>query len=396
LKYKIGDRIKDNRRDITIINIRRHNGRLQYKYKCNICGYNCGYSYKDGIFQEEYWIDSSHLNDGVGCSCCQGRAVVPGVNNVGFTNANVAKYIKNNYDKMRFTQSSRKKVDVICPLCHNSRLLCIVDINPEHFFCPFCSDKMPLGEKIVYLLLTMLNVKFIKEYSSGNSNWTGKYRYDFFIPEDIIIEVMGSQHKHGTFYHLNGKNAIDEQINDFNKRTLALKNGIKTYITIDADKSDFDYIKNSIINSKLSEILDISKIDWMLIREKSTKTIVKDICDIWNSDINITTSDLKNKFGLSYNAVQTYLKQGKKLGWCNYDVKKYRKKNIYINDSVNTSTPIKCIENNKYFKSIGLCCRLSKNIFGVQLNDCSIRSVLNGNYSHHKKLSFFICLQRRI
>ena len=195
MKYKIGDRIKDNRRDITIINIRRHNGRLQYKYKCNICGYNCGYSYKDGIFQEEYWIDSSHLNDGVGCSCCQGRAVVPGVNNVGFTNANVAKYIKNNYDKMRFTQSSRKKVDVICPLCHNSRLLCIVDINPEHFFCPFCSDKMPLGEKIVYLLLTMLNVKFIKEYSSGNSNWTGKYRYDFFIPEDIIIEVMGSQHK---------------------------------------------------------------------------------------------------------------------------------------------------------------------------------------------------------
>ena len=38
MNYNIGDRIKDEKRDITLTDLRRYNGRLQYKYTCNICG----------------------------------------------------------------------------------------------------------------------------------------------------------------------------------------------------------------------------------------------------------------------------------------------------------------------------------------------------------------------
>lgn len=121
MNYNIGDRIKDDKRDITITDIRRRNGRLEYKYICNICGYDCGPSYRDGVWKEEYWLDASHLKyDKTGCSCCQGRAVVPGVNNVGHTNKELSTYIKNEEDKLRFTQGAKRKIEFSCPDCKMS------------------------------------------------------------------------------------------------------------------------------------------------------------------------------------------------------------------------------------------------------------------------------------
>lgn len=389
MNYNIGDRIKDEKRDITLTDSRRYNGRLQYKYICNICGYDCGNSYRDGIWKEEYWIDASHIKyDKTGCSCCQGRAVVPNVNNVGFTNKELSKYIKNEEDKLRFTASAKRKIEFICPTCGLSFKSILCNVNSQGFSCPFCSDNMSFGEKIVYSLLSDLNIDFIKEYSSGETDWTGRYRYDFYISPNIIIEVMGNQHLYGTFEHLSGRTLQEEQENDEYKKQLAIKNGISEYITIDSSVADFNYIKNNIINSKLNTLFDLSNVNWEHINELSTKTLVKDICDYWNDNPNASTGILKEKFKLGYSAIQGYLKQGSKLGWCDYDVNNFRRNNIYKNDTVNTSKPIKCIENNKYFKSAGLCSRKSKEAFGMQLNECSIRSVLKGEYQHHRGYHF--------
>ena len=389
MNYNIGDRIKDDKRDITITDMRRRNGRLEYKYTCNICGYDCGPSYRDGIWKEEYWLDASHLKYGkTGCSCCQGRAVIPGVNNVGHTNKELSKFIKNEEDKLRFTQGSKRKIEFTCPDCKLSFKASLDHVSADGFKCPFCSDNMPLGEKIIYSLLSILNIDFIKEYSSSNSDWTGRYRYDFFIPPNIIIEVMGSQHSGGTFEGIGGRTLYEEQVNDEFKKELAIQNGISKYIVIDSRFSDFDYIKNNIINSELSTLFDLSQINWQYINELTTKSLIKEICDYWNEHEDVSTGMLKNKFKLSYTVIQQYLKQVAKLGWCIYDPQNYRRKNIFKDDTVNTSTPIKCIENNKYFKSVGLCSRKSINAFGIQLDLCSIRSVLSGKYTHHRGYHF--------
>ena len=198
---------------------------------------------------------------------------------------------------------------------------------------------------------------------------------------------MGIQHFKKTFYK-SCRTLKDEQLNDKNKKELAIKNGITEYIIIDTSKTDFDYIKDNILQSRLSELFDLSSVNWSLIRKQISSPIIKEICDFWNTNTNISTGDLSKKYHFSYSTIQNYLQQGNKLGWCKYDPKNYRKKNIYINDTVNTSKPIMCLENNKYFKSVGLCTRKSLDVFGIQLNDSSIRSVLQGKYTHHRNYHF--------
>ena len=388
MEYEIGDVIKDEKRDLTIIAKGRINGRLSYKYKCNICGYDCGNSYKDGKWQDEYWIIGTHLTSNeVGCACCQGRAVIEGINNVGFTNPEIAQYIKNDIDKLRYTKCSKKKIEFVCPICKAEFVSTLSNVYFQGFVCKICSGKMSLGERIVYRLLNSVNVDFIKEYSSGNSDWTGSYRYDFYIKPNIIIEIMGIQHYKKTFYN-STRSLKEEQENDKLKELLARNNGITEYIVIDASKTDFDFIKNNILHSKLSEIFNLSNVDWDYIQEQTSTSLVKEVCDYWSTNVDKTTGLLSEKFHLSYFAIQNYLKQGNSLGWCDYDPKNYRRKNIYTDDTVNTSNPIKCIENNKYFKSIGLCTRKSVEAFGIQLDEASLRSVLKGKYSHHRNYHF--------
>lgn len=388
MKYNVGDRIKDEKRDITLTRVRRRNGRIEYQYKCNICNYACGEGYKSGKYITEYWLDNTHLHGGTGCSCCQGRTVVPGFNNIGYTDPDIAKYIKNDIDKIRYTKYSYCKVEVECPFCHTTKLMCISNLSIQGFSCPVCSDKLPLGEKIMYILLRECNIHFVKEFSSRQASWTGRYRYDFYIEPDIIIEVMGRQHKDGSFEQLCGKTLEDEIRNDKNKKDLALKNGINHYITIDADKTDSDYIKNNIINSELKNYIDFSKINWNDILLRCEKPILIDVCEEYSKNENVTTGMICKKFELSYGVVQNYLRRGTKLGLCNYDPKNYRKENIFTHNTVNTATPIKCIETNSYFKSYGLCSRVSENAFGIKLNICSIRSVLRGEYAQHRGYHF--------
>ena len=388
MKYQIGDIIKDEKRNLTIIAKDRIKGILSYKYRCNICGYDCSNAYKDGKYQDEYWIIGSHLTSNkVGCACCQGRAVVNGINNVGFTSPEIAQYIKNDIDKLKYTKCSKKKIEFVCPICKTECVSTLSNVYCQGFVCKICSGTMSLGERMVYQLLNLINVDFIKEYSSGNSDCTGRYRYDFYISPNIIIEIMGIQHYRQTFGN-SRRSLEEEQENDKSKELLAKNNGITEYIIIDASKTNFDFIKNNILHSRLSKIFDLSNVDWHYIEKKVCTSLVKEVCDYWNSDTTITTGLLSEKFHLSYLAIQNYLKQGDTLGWCKYDPKNYRKANIYKNDTVNTSNPIKCVENNKYFKSVGLCARKCVDAFGIQLNESSIRSVLQGKYSHHRHYHF--------
>ena len=395
MEYNVGNTIKDTKRNITLTRSRRRNGRLEYQYKCNICGYDCGESFRDGKFEKEYWLDFSHLKySQTGCSCCSGRAVVSGINNVGYTHPSIAKYFVNDIDKLKYTYGSTKKIEVACPFCHSVKKIQICNLTASGFKCPICSDNMSLGEKIFYLLLQSLHIPFVKEFSSKEDSWTGRYRYDFFIKPNTIVEIMGRQHKDGSFEQLSGRTLKQEQENDSKKKELALKNGIKNYIEIDADITDSLYIKENITNSELKEFINFNNVNWDDILLKSEKPILIDVCSEWENNNSITTGGLVKKFNLSYGVIQNYLKRGTELGLCSYDPINYRKENFFENNSVNTATPIKCIETNSYFKSYGLCSRISERVFGVKLNDCSIRSVLLGKYKQHRGYHFSYVTQQ--
>ena len=89
---------------------------------------------------------------------------------------------------------------------------------------------------------------------------------------------------------------------------MAINNGIKNYITINASKSDFNFIKDNIVNSNLSLYINMESLNWLNIAKKSNENILKEISSLWNSGIN-DTSILSNMVGLSQAEISRRLRQ---------------------------------------------------------------------------------------
>ena len=83
-----------------------------------------------------------------------------------------------------------------------------------------------------------------------------------------------------------------------------------------------EYIKNSILNSELNKIFDLSKIDWLKCEEFALCNLVKSVCDYWNDKKDWeTTADLEKIFKVGRTTIMDYLNKGRGLGWCNYNGK---------------------------------------------------------------------------
>ena len=327
-KVEIGQIFKDNKRNLIIIDREYKqstyykNTQLKYyKYKCNKCKY------------DEGWIKETELLHGQGCSCCNGKVVVKGINDIATTHPWMIKYFINVEDSYNYTYSSRERINFKCPNCGFEKEMIISNLYRFKFSCPNCSDGVSYPEKFIYNLLKQLKENnqlkdFVWQYTSKNNKWVDSYRYDFYFEKNnnkYIIEANGEQH-----YEYTGlkRTLEDEQNNDKNKMELAIKNGIKpeNYIVIDCRKSELDFIKNNIINSKLNDIFDLSSVDSIKIGRDSEKSLVKEVCDYWKiyrniNNKNISSITLSKLFKLNSTTIVKYLKTGTKLGWCNYDSK---------------------------------------------------------------------------
>ena len=58
-------------------------------------------------------------------------------------------------------------------------------------------------------------------------------------------------------------------------------------IIIDCRTSKFDFIKENILQSRLSDILDLSSIDWQEIAKGTLKNYTKIACDMYNNNFII-------------------------------------------------------------------------------------------------------------
>lgn len=158
-------------------------------------------------------------------------------------------------------------------------------------------------------------------------------RYDFYFKfnnKGFIHETHGRQH-----YEKTGENSKfiktlkEEQENDRIKKQLALNNGIKeeNYIVIDCRKSELEFIKNNILKSRLNELFDLSKIDWLKAEEFALSNRVKEACELWNNIQIKNIKEIEIKMNLSKTTIIDYLKRGEKLGWTKY-------KTQYINREI--------------------------------------------------------------
>lgn len=329
--YPIGTIIKDVNSGVLEIKEHLKIGKKKckaYKYICKICG------------NEDIVSESNLINNKVGCNFCAGKKVLKGRNDIWTTHPYIAKFLKNPDEGYEISHGCNKKKYFKCPHCGSERKATINDITSDGFSCIVCGDGVSFPEKFVSELLKQIQILFEREKIF---EWAKDKRYDFYIPfSNYIIETHGKQHYDNGFNNIRSKlhGSRDESENDKEKETLAMNNGIIYYIGLDCRESNLEFIKNSIINSELINLFDLSSIDWNKCAEFASSNYVKEVCNLWNNTSN-TLIDIANIYKIHKASVRSYLKQGAKLGWCDYDPK----------------------TNNRDIRSIKVICLNDKNIY---------------------------------
>jgi hypothetical protein len=339
--------------------------------KCPVCGHIKNMRI-DGLIRGHFYCDH--------CNC------------VAIKRPDLVRYFANKKDAEKITYGSNKKVLLKCPDCGKERLMDVNRLSTYGFCCDACSDGISFPEKFVMAFLKQLNIPFIYQLTSKHFEWCGTLKYDFCVEDKVIIETHGMQHYIEKSSFSNKVTFEEIQANDEYKKNLAMRSNIKEYIVLDCRWSDTDWIKNSILNSRLAKLYDLSHIDWDACAAIASKNILKEVCEYWamrnSSDCKI--SDLVKIFHLSYCTIQNYLKLGGRIGWCNYDPKKEKAK-AHQKSADTCAMPVVVLKDGisvGAFQSIRELERQSLSLYGVQFHITNITRVCKGKQKHHKGFTF--------
>lgn len=186
-------------------------------------------------------------------------------------------------------------------------------------------DGIKYPNKFIASLVSQLGIGFINEMKFS---WSDKFEYDginynrkvydLFIPHlNCIIENHGLQHYNNVILW---RSLEEEQENDRLKRELALNNGIEHYIELDCRKSEMEWIKQSVMDSEIPDLLGFKEedIDWLKCHEYALKNLAKETCELWNSGIN-NTLEISTKLNIARGTVIRWLKQCNECGMCDYN-----------------------------------------------------------------------------
>lgn len=324
--YKIGEHIVDDNRDLVITDVvhkknnKSHNDWL-YKYKCNVCGYDCGEGYKNGKYFSEYWISQDSLNRGRGCSCCANRIVSATINSIASEECaiDMLKFFINKEDAKKYCIGYSKKIHMKCPNCGEEKDIAPRTLFMDGFGC-CCGDGISYPEKFMFNILTQLNIKFNHNISFDWSKQTehGRKLYDFYLPDyNCIIETHGAQHYKESFsrYIDDARTLEEEQNNDLFKKELAYQNHINNYFEIDCSKSEPEYICHSMNNAKLFDFLKIDQqnIDFTQAARFASSNLIKFCAELKNK--GISNIEIANILKVSRNTIRIYLNKAKKYGF---------------------------------------------------------------------------------
>lgn len=278
------------------------------KMKCNVCG---------GIFNRT--TDRAKKR---GCPYCNGTMILKGFNDLSITNPNVFDLLTDKNDCL-YSPHSSKSTYFTCPTCGETIFKKINSVSTYGLSCPACDDGFSYPEKFFMSLLNQCHISF--EGQKRFDFLKGK-KYDFYIQsKNMIVETHGGQHYTDTFRF---KSKIrNEKENDNLKRIKALENGIENYFEIDCSRSTKEYITDSIIKSKVLDILEINTddIDFDKCAIDASNSFVKQSWDLWNTG-KYSNKQIAEILNLAANTTSHYLRLGSNLGVCDYDGQTERNK----------------------------------------------------------------------
>lgn len=310
------------------------NKRTQYvRYRCDVCG--C-----DGRIRYDHYLN------GVGCSVCDNKKVVPGVNDLWTTRPDVAQYLEDKADGYRVTRGSKKRLPFKCPDCGAIDTFIVSYVSRHGFHCRACNSFVSYPNRTIAAALSEMDVQFSREKTFP---WSGLKRYDFYVAPSTIIEVHGEQHYKG--FHGGNFSSLEKiRNNDNDKRLMAINNGgIKHYIVINASKSEVGFIKNEIESSDMANLFDLSLIDWTKVQNAVTKGIFSDVMHLYRN--GKSAPEISKELNTTDYIVRSCLKIGDEKGLCNYSYSKERLKGQPF-AAASRKKPVICITTGEKFDSL--------------------------------------------
>lgn len=269
------------------------------------------------------------------------RKVAVGINSMWDTNPELAKLLLNPEDGYKYTQFSHKKVDWQCPDCGEIiKNKGISHVNKEGLSCPQCGDGISYPNRLMFSILSNMNIDFETEKSFEwcqfiykGKNYHGKYDFYFtYKNKEYVVEMDGYFHFNDNL--MNGQTKEDSDYIDKQKDALARQHNIHP-IRINSQKSELEHIKKEIIKSDLNHIFDLSSIDWDECERKSLTSLKIQACELWKE--HHSTAIVSRIMKKSIGVIRNWLKLCTQSGLCDYE-------SVF-------KCEVFCIDTNEYFNS---------------------------------------------
>jgi len=271
-----------------------------------------------------------------GCPVCRNKIIIKGINDVATTASEYISYFVDINDAYKHSKDSGESVKCKCPECGYIKPMIIRNLTNKNrlgFTCNKCGDGMSYPNKFGFNFLDQIkDLKTIEDFEAEKYyDWLiyefkGKIRkgsIDFYFSingKEYGVEMDGGWHNRDN--SLSGQTKEESKFIDDEKDRLCAEHNIEI-IRINCDKSEMEWIRNNMLQSKLPQLLNFKDIDidWLKCHEYACSNLVKIVCNLWNKGIR-STIKIGNILKLHSSTMSKYLKQGSELGWCDYDIKK--------------------------------------------------------------------------
>ena len=256
---------------------------------------------------------------------------------------------------------SKTKVEVICPCCKKIHLRTIRTIySCGNTYCSMCNDNYSFPERFMSAVLDNLNIKYKYQFTDS---WTEQYKYDFliFIGDMYYIVELDGGLGHGHDRGLDRRTSEETKEIDNIKDDLACKNNYRV-IRINCDyenENRFEFIKNNIINSELSNFIDFSSVNWNMCFQQACSSRYSKALKFYKSGCKYL-DDISKEVGLASATIKKFLLHMMEVGIIQCEPL-YRSNPIpnlpvpVIADKKyygGASTPVYCYEDAIYFRTM--------------------------------------------
>lgn len=269
---------------------------------------------------------------------------------IGNKYPHLIKYLKNKDDAYLYGYTTRRMISWICPNCNFEFSKSMSSFSNGSFVCPNCIKNESYPNRFMFNVLTQLNIDFQREYSP---DWIKPKRFDFYFSinnKQYIVEMDGGFHQNKE------TKKVDEM-----KDSAAFAHGIEV-IRIDCNYKKtnfrFDYIKNSILKSDLSDVLNLPSLNFNQADKFALKSEINDVCELWDKyrDLDI----IKDMTQLTLYTIKKYLKFGQENNVCSYnheECMEERKQKRYEEGKFANRTMVRCDQTGEIFQNMKMANR---------------------------------------